>query len=74
MPSRRNWTTNLAFLQVHLLVHAKDDVCVATQRFDTCRQMPVKFNPAGLGVSKQGAASSVSNNLSEGNTSLKSSG
>lgn len=52
MPPRRSWATTLTFLQAHLPLF----VCMAAQGFDACRQMPGRFNPAGLGAVRQGIA------------------
>lgn len=49
-------------------------VCMAAQGFDACRQMPGKFNPAGLGADRQGIATTTFNHLSKCQVSLKSSG
>lgn len=64
------WVTTLTFLQAHLPLL----VCMAAQGFDARRQMPGKFNPAGLGAVRQGIATPTFNHLSKGQVSLKSLG
>lgn len=74
MPPRRSWATMLAFLRAHLPLLVKGDICTAAQSFDTHRQMPARFNPAGSGSSRQGIAVLTFNHLSEYHVGLKSSG
>lgn len=64
----------LAFLQAHLPLLVKGDVCKAARGFDTRRQMPARFNPAGSGASRQGSAAPAFNHLSEYHVRLRSSG
>lgn len=70
MPPRKSWATMFTFLQAHLPLV----ISISAKGFDSCRQMPGRFNPAGLGAVRQGIATPTFNHLSKCQVSLAGSG